>query len=118
MQINLETIEQHVSEKLRRTESQPEPAERLNALKKLMRIETQRLHLRHRCGIGGAQIVAARSLIVDLLIERIARAAVEERFAGAAPSFQSTEQFAIVALGGYGRRELAPHSDIDILFLH
>jgi [protein-PII] uridylyltransferase len=114
MQINLATIEQHAGEKLRRIENQPSSAERLVALKKFLKIETQRLHLRHRFGIGGSQIVAARSLIVDLLIQRIGRAAVEERFGGGS----QTDQFAIVALGGYGRRELAPHSDIDILFLH
>jgi len=114
MQINLATIEQHAGEKLRRIESQPSSAERLVALKKFLKIETQRLHLRHRFGIGGTQIVAARSLIVDLLIQRIARAAVEERLGGSS----QTDQFAIVALGGYGRRELAPYSDIDILFLH
>jgi [protein-PII] uridylyltransferase len=114
MQINLATIEQHAGEKLRRIENQPSSAERLVALKKFLKIETQRLHLRHRFGIGGSQIVAARSLIVDLLIQRIARAAVEERFGGGSQA----DQFAIVALGGYGRRELAPHSDIDILFLH
>lgn len=114
MQINLATIEQHAGEKLRRIESQPSSAERLIALKKFLKIETQRLHLRHRFGIGGSQIVAARSLIVDLLIRRIARAAVEERSGGAS----QTDQFAIVALGGYGRQELSPYSDIDILFLH
>jgi [protein-PII] uridylyltransferase len=114
MQINLATIEQHAGEKLRRIENQPSSAERLVALKKFLKIETQRLHLRHRFGIGGSQIVAARSLIVDLLIQRIGRAAVEERFGGGS----QTDQFAIVALGGYGRRELAPQSDIDILFLH
>jgi [protein-PII] uridylyltransferase len=114
MQINFETIEQHAGEKLRRIESQPTAAERLQALKKFLKIETQRLHLRHRFGISGSQIVAARSLIVDLLIQRIARTAISEKEGdGASPG-----QFAIVALGGYGRKELAPHSDIDILFLH
>src|SRR5262245_40618601 len=114
MQINLATIEQHAGEKLRRIENQPSSAERLIALKKFLKIETQRLHLRHRFGIGGFQIVAARSLIVDLLIQRIARTAVEERFGGGSQA----DQFAIIALGGYGRQELSPHSDIDILFLH
>ncbi len=114
MQINLETIEQHVGEKLRRIENQPGSAERLVALKKFLKIETQRLHLRHRFGISGSQIVAAHSLIVDLLIRRIARAAVEERIGD--PS--QAGQFAIIALGGYGRQELAPHSDIDVMILH
>lgn len=114
MQINFATIEQHAGEKLRRIESQPGDAERLVALKKFLRIETQRLHLRHRFGITGSQIVAARSLIVDLLIQRTARTVSEQE----AMSSADAGQFAIVALGGYGRKELAPHSDIDVLFLH
>jgi [protein-PII] uridylyltransferase len=120
MQINLETIEQHAGEKLRRIESQPSSAERLIALKKFLKIETQRLHLRHRFGISGSQIVAARSLIVDLLIRRLARTAFEERYGEASRETENSQpgNFAIIALGGYGRQELAPHSDIDILFLH
>lgn len=114
MQINLATIEHHTSEKLRRIETQSSPAERLVALKKFLKIETQRLHLRHRFGISGSEIVAARSLIVDLLIQRIARSAVEERLGGAV----GVANFAIVALGGYGRQELSPQSDIDVLFLY
>lgn len=114
MQINLQTIEQHVGEKLRRIESQPEAADRLSALKKFLKIETQRLHLRHRFGIGGAQIVAARSLIVDMMIECIARTAYEEKVKNTA----ELGDIAIIALGGYGREELSPQSDIDVMFIH
>src|SRR5215510_13708708 len=124
MQIDLVTIQRHAGEKLRKIENQPNPAQRLVALKKFLKIETQRLSLRHRFGVGGGQIVQARSLIVDLLIERIARAAVEEKFSDesslerGAGLEHGARPFAIIALGGYGRRELAPHSDIDIMFLH
>lgn len=114
MQIDFATIEQHAGEKLRRIESQPNAAERLIALKKFLKIETQRLRLRHRFGLSGSHITAARSLIADLLIQRIATAALNEREGSTA----KPGQFAIIALGGYGRQELSPHSDIDILFLH
>jgi [protein-PII] uridylyltransferase len=113
MQINLAIIEQHAGEKLRRIKKQHNSAERLAALKKFLKTETQRLRLRHRFGIGGGPIVTAHSLIVDLLIQHLAHTAVEERFGDSLPS----GQFAIIALGGYGRQELAPHSDIDIMFL-
>lgn len=116
MQIDLVTIQRHAGEKLRKIESQPNPAQRLAALKKFLKIETQRLSLRHRFGIGGEQIVRARSLIVDLLIERIAQTAIKEKF-GTTEPVSDGGRFAIVALGGYGRHELAPHSDIDIMFL-
>lgn len=112
MQINLATIRHHADEKLRRIETQPGPAERLAALRKFLKIEAQRLHLRHRFGIGGGQIVSARSLIVDMVIQRAAEAS------GVSAGAASGEGLALVALGGYGRQELAPHSDIDILFLH
>lgn len=114
MQINLATIEQHAGEKLRRIEKLSGSVDRLAALKKFLKIETQRLHLRHRFGISGSQIVAARSLVVDLLINRIARLAVEERLGGVVDA----GNFAIVALGGYGRQELSPQSDIDVMFLY
>jgi [protein-PII] uridylyltransferase len=114
MQIHLATIERYANEKLRRIENQSDSAERLTALKKFLKTETQRLHLRHRFGIAGGQVVAARSLIVDLLIRRITRTTVEKQFGSTA----ADEEFAIIALGGYGRQELSPHSDIDIMFVH
>jgi [protein-PII] uridylyltransferase len=116
MQVNFEIIKQHATEKLRKIETQSSATERLAALKKFLKIETQRLHLRHRFGISGSQIVAARSLLVDLLIQRIAHTAAQEFYASHPAAVNV--QFAIVALGGYGRAELAPHSDIDVMFLH
>lgn len=109
MQINLATIEQHAGEKLRRIDRVPSAVERLTALRKFLKIESERLRLRHRFGLSGGEIVQARSLIVDLLIQRVAETA---RAAGGG------DGLAVIALGGYGRRELAPHSDIDLLFLH
>lgn len=50
-----------------------------------------------------------------VLVEQIVRRVWEEEIAnhGSGP-----DNFALVALGGFGRAALFPHSDIDLLFLH
>ena len=59
-----------------------------------------------RTGDGTAAI-RRRSAVVDrILIEMWRRA-----FAG-----QPAENTALLALGGYGRKDLFPYSDIDVLF--
>ncbi len=80
-----------------------------------LRLETHRLRLAHRAGAGGLEICRARAAVLDHLIRALWDATVNTL------SEQARREFppiALVALGGYGRAELNPHSDIDLMFLH
>jgi [protein-PII] uridylyltransferase len=86
----------------------------VSTFRRYLKLESERLRIRHRLGLGGAEIAAGRSDQVDVLVKRVCQsAAAADRTAQ-----RELRQCAVVALGGYGRGELAPHSDVDILFLH
>ena len=59
-------------------------------------------------GASGAATVATRAQAVDQLIQTLWTRAVAET-----PTLG--QGIALVALGGYGRRELFPQSDVDLL---
>ncbi len=63
----------------------------------------------------GAETVAAHSFLMDQIIRVLFDYANTHVFARGAAT--TAERISIVAIGGYGRGELAPLSDIDLLFL-
>ncbi len=81
-------------------------------------LNEQRQAIAHRLmdGASGAEIVAAYTDLVDGLIIGRYRNAV--RKGGEALTAAGFQHCCLVALGGYGRRELAPHSDIDLMVLY
>jgi [protein-PII] uridylyltransferase len=58
----------------------------------------------------GAWVLRERSDLVDAIVLCLYRAFLS-------PALQGPPRLCLVALGGYGRQELFPHSDIDLLFL-
>lgn len=75
----------------------------------------------HREGAGGLELAAARASLVDALLMQIWSHAAESSHTqsskdGGSPS-KEPASCALLAIGGYGRGELSPESDIDLLFL-
>jgi len=75
----------------------------------------EQLLARSRAGASGREINEANSDCVDRLIRKLFQMAEAEYYVGAS---KFRKDMAVIAVGGYGRRTLAIHSDIDLLFLH
>ncbi|MGH7813997.1 MAG: [protein-PII] uridylyltransferase [Candidatus Binataceae bacterium] len=70
---------------------------------------------RHIAGGGGEEIVRAMTAAMDDLVRALFRYA-DADYGRKFPRLH--QRLAIVARGGYGRGELNPYSDVDLLFLH
>src|SRR5437762_3344154 len=91
------------------------PGQELARYKGFLKVESHRLKMLHRAGAGGREICHARAAVLDVLLRHLLPAV---KGGIQVESKTPPPGFALVALGGYGRGELNPQSDVDILFLH
>src|SRR6185436_18926560 len=76
----------------------------------------QQLRAQHDLGLEGVRVCARYTTLVDTAIGRI-----YDAYLGELPEADATqlrERVALVAHGGYGRRQQAPYSDIDLMVLY
>ncbi|NNK44999.1 MAG: bifunctional uridylyltransferase/uridylyl-removing protein, partial [Altererythrobacter sp.] len=64
---------------------------------------------------AGHECVAAQALLIDQILRLVHDHVIEHVYPVGNRS--SAEKLAILAVGGYGRAEMAPHSDVDIAFI-
>ena len=110
---HLEKVLAHAETRLAATGTR-RPTEVLPLYKKFLKVEEHRLRLKHQAGGGGREICARRAELVDILLRYVFGAAA----ATVRGNGQTKVPVALIALGGYGRGELNPFSDVDVMVLH
>jgi [protein-PII] uridylyltransferase len=80
-------------------------------LRDLYTEESTRIQQEFTASGDGHAVIARRTALVENVVLRLWRELIS-------PDETGPKNFALVAVGGFGRRWLFPHSDVDIIFLH
>ncbi len=92
----------------------PDPSgENLADIERFFRKGEEYLKKSHQKGLPGDEFVQTRSNLMDQVIRRLFRWTLWSQ-----GRLEDKSGFALLAMGGYGREELSPWSDIDLLLLH
>ncbi len=88
-------------------------AENLEDIGRFLRSGEAWLRRRHEEGLSGQEFCRQRAGILDGVIRRLLKRSLlllgDEK---------SPPGISLLAMGGYGREELSPYSDVDLLILH
>ncbi|MDD5199169.1 MAG: [protein-PII] uridylyltransferase [Terrimicrobiaceae bacterium] len=84
----------------------------LPIFKRFLKLEEHRLRMWHNAGGGGREIARQHADLIDIVFRELF-----ENLSGTAGGKNGSERFVVAAFGGYGRREMNPFSDVDVMFL-
>lgn len=76
----------------------------------------QKIRALHERGTPGMQVCHALTDLVDRTVEKVYRKSLAELDPNERSGLAGAT--ALVPHGGYGRRDMAPHSDVDLMILH
>ncbi|QPJ61209.1 MAG: [protein-PII] uridylyltransferase [Candidatus Nitronauta litoralis] len=82
--------------------------------KKLVQEGKDKIRNWHHGGAGGREVVQAHTALIDSVLRYVIK---EVKALDTYKEEDLLDQFVLAAVGGYGRGELNPASDIDLLFL-
>ncbi len=82
----------------------------LETSRRFLDYHREQCHAHHCAGESGTQVVGCVTAMVDALMRNLYRCITADWLMARTP------EAALIAIGGYGRSELNPRSDIDLLF--
>ncbi|HEY6186266.1 MAG TPA: [protein-PII] uridylyltransferase [Pyrinomonadaceae bacterium] len=116
-QTHREKVLAHAARRLTGDNARAELLDISRLFRNFLKIEDRRLETALHMGATGYEAATARSFLLDVVVKRAYFEATRLSEQGVTQS-SAKNGCVMVAMGGYGRGELAPYSDLDILFLH
>src|ERR1700677_870518 len=112
--VYLEKVLRHAERQLVH-QSHLRPTDLLDFYRRFLKLEEHRLRLEHKHGEGGRELCRKRADVISVMMRHLWTNAWETHLRS---HMDKPARIALLAVGGFGRGELNPYSDIDILFLY